>query len=398
MRHSRQISIAVIILLAVIGCSFVLTGIWRDSRSADERLAEIEAARAIPDSENAATIYNELLRDPNAATPLAYVPESVDTQIVGRTIREPWPSRDYPELGAWVKNYQSVIDRLLEVSRFEKCRFPISIDVAVTSQMDRVVSMRQWGFLLSMVANNDIAEGRVEAAMAKWQGIVRMADHLRQQPTMMDHLVANPIAELALTSAARFVMSGDATESHLRGIEAMGVPMKDRWAQHLDEVRLIEDLRSGKLTEQFSLLDHVRYRLVSFRMKRAVNSTTGGALNQSSSDAAGHRYHGCVAAARGVRILIALRRYKDANGHWPGSLDEIKPSLSEEILTDPFNRGPFVYKPSGDTFRLYSRGRNNIDEDGRWESDAWESGVNDDWLVWPPPNRTRNPNSQGSSE
>jgi hypothetical protein len=57
-------------LLLVIAGLLVMTGIRRDRRSADERLAEIEAARAIPDAENAALIYSQLLQDPNAAAVL----------------------------------------------------------------------------------------------------------------------------------------------------------------------------------------------------------------------------------------------------------------------------------------------------------------------------------------
>lgn len=392
-RRRRVWLIATIVpLVAIVALILWATCSWRDSRSADERLAEIEGARAIPDSENAAMIYNQLLQDPNASSPLDYVPESLDPQIVNRGIREPWLSEDQSKLAAWLKEHQFLIDRLLEVSRFEKCRFPISIDVVLTSQVDRAAPMRQWGFLLSMAANNDIAEGRVDAAMAKWQAILRMADHMRQQPTLIDHIIANGIEELAPPSLAGFVATGDVTESRLREIEAMYLPMKDGWAQHLKEIQLIEGLRSRKLTEQFSALDRLRYHLVSFQMRRAVNPATGWTFNQSPSDMTGHKYRRCIATARGVRILVTLRRYKNANGRWPESLDEIKASLSEEVLTDPFNKGSFIYKPVGDTFRLYSRGKNGIDENGKWESDAWESGVNDDWLIWPP--RRRDPGAQ----
>ena len=55
-------------LFAVIICFLWAAGLFRDHPDADERLAEIEAARAVPDSENAATIYAGLFRDPKAAT------------------------------------------------------------------------------------------------------------------------------------------------------------------------------------------------------------------------------------------------------------------------------------------------------------------------------------------
>jgi hypothetical protein len=72
-----------------------------------------------------------------------------------------------------------------------------------------------------------------------------------------------------------------------------------------------------------------------------------------------------------------LRHYRNKNGHWPQTLDEIKSSLSEEVLTDPQNNGLFVYKLTDDGFTLYSKGKNNIDEAGSKIDGA------DDWPIWP---------------
>ena len=80
---------------------------------------------------------------------------------------------------------------------------------------------------------------------------------------------------------------------------------------------------------------------------------------------------------RGNRILIALRRYKNKTGHWPQNLNQIKSSLSKETFTDPYNNGSFVYKLTDEGFKLYSKGPDNIDEDGRYKQGA------DDWSIWP---------------
>ena len=77
---------------------------------------------------------------------------------------------------------------------------------------------------------------------------------------------------------------------------------------------------------------------------------------------------------KGCQILIALRRYKNRNGHWPQSLDDIKKLTSAENFVDPLNGGSFVYARTDDGFKLYSKGNYNIDEDGEYP---------DDWLIWP---------------
>ncbi|MHC4745460.1 MAG: hypothetical protein ACYS8Z_26395, partial [Planctomycetota bacterium] len=90
---------------------------------------------------------------------------------------------------------------------------------------------------------------------------------------------------------------------------------------------------------------------------------------------------------------IALRRYKNRHGRWPQNLDEIKSQVPAQILVDPANNGPFLYKLTADGFELYSIGRNKIDENGKYmRNDPDEP---DDWPIWPPyKTRTRKANTQ----
>jgi hypothetical protein len=82
-----------------------------------------------------------------------------------------------------------------------------------------------------------------------------------------------------------------------------------------------------------------------------------------------------------VHILVALRRYKNKHGAWPQSLDDIQSQVPEEMLIDTFNSDNFVYKLTDNAFKLYSKGKNNVDEDGRYRDPQ------DDWPIWPPRSR-----------
>jgi len=86
----------------------------------DEEFAALNAKYAIPDSENAATIYNALREayDPNTMHP-----DSSDPNIVILTRREPWSSRDYPELAKWLEDQQNTIEKLIEASRINSCQY-----------------------------------------------------------------------------------------------------------------------------------------------------------------------------------------------------------------------------------------------------------------------------------
>jgi len=357
-------------LFAVIICFLWAGGLFRDHPDADERLAEIEAARAVPDSENAATIYAGLFRDPKAATLLDYCPEFLKPPAFNQRLYGPWTSTNHPELAAWIQEHQHIIDRLLDASHLEKCRFAVNLDIVQVMSVADLSSMRQWAFLLSFAANNDVAEGRNGDALAKWGCILRMGNHLRQRPMLIDHLVADATGKIALQRIAWFVVEGSSTETHLQTIEAMPLPVADDWPERFAKIRLIEDLMKQRMLEGFGPLARFRYRLFSL----FFNSGTGGTMKGPDIDNAGREYRHCIAGARGIRILVALKRYKNATGRWPASLDEIESTLPAEILTDPLSGGPFVYKPTPDSFRLYSRGPNKIDEDG----------AADDWLICPP--------------
>jgi hypothetical protein len=97
-----------------------------------------------------------------------------------------------------------------------------------------------------------------------------------------------------------------------------------------------------------------------------------------------HKIYLVAAADRiGSQLMIALRRYKNKTGRWPQSLDEVKPFAPAETFIDPANNSSFVYRLTDDSFILYSKGKNNIDEEGKRDRWPYEKNGADDWLIWP---------------
>lgn len=81
---------------------------------------------------------------------------------------------------------------------------------------------------------------------------------------------------------------------------------------------------------------------------------------------------------RGTRVVVALRRYKNANGKWPDNLRQAAQFGPEDVFADGYG-GPFVYKSVGNNFVLYSKGKNGIDDGGEHNK---QTGL-DDWVIWP---------------
>jgi len=376
-RVKRLCLVAAIALMAAAICALFLL---RDRRSADERLAEIEAARAIPDTQNAARIYNDLLEDPHAMSLPNSLPDAFWNGPGFYQRRDaPWRTEDCPELAAWIEGCTPIIDRLAEASQLDACRFRITIDIFDLSAMERTSSMGLWAFLLTFAANNDLAENRPDAAVPKWRCLIQMGNHLRQQPCDFDHMEASLTTELTLKSMARFVATGHPAPKHLQDIEAMPLPLADDWQHHLKQIRLIEDLTTRKTRESLSLSKRLTSSLSPRRMKRVLNRAFGPD-EETTTKSIGKRYRQNIAVSRGLHILTALRRHRTLTGQWPQGLHEIKASVPETLWTDPLNGDPFIYRRLQDSFELYSKGLNGIDDRGRADPNG-----PDDIPIWIPP-------------
>ncbi|HUW18389.1 MAG TPA: hypothetical protein VMW16_03730 [Sedimentisphaerales bacterium] len=336
----------------------VLALLWLSDRltlqSAEQQLAAIEAARAIPDSENAAVIYNEVL----ANTDLV----SGQPSFLGMDgMRGPWLSEDHPEAAEWLQAHQSQISRIVEASRKQKCRFPIPIETAGrTQEMNLLQAVRQWAQLLVSAANNDMADGRTDAALQKYLCLIRMGAHFREQPDMTKLLVGTAIEALALGHLKRLILQADVSNEDLAMIQAAVSNIKDTWDQDMAPVIEVQ-----------KLIERTHLTLLA-RLKKILLSTDRKLLERARQI-----YLRILAERRAIHILAGLRRYKDAHGRWPQDLGVLRESVQQEILVDPINGGAFVYKLNENGFTLYSKGQNNIDEDGS------RKGVADDWLIWP---------------
>jgi len=367
--------VAFAILIVAIGCYFLLKAGLLDFQTVDEQLAAIKAAHAIPDAENAAIIYYQLIQDYDKSL---LSPDFMDNDLDYQTSREPWLSKDIPELAEWLKDRQDIISTLLLASKKEKCRFPIITDVQqMLVQMEHRSAMRRWARLLVRAANNDIAEGRIDAGIQKCSCLIQMGNHLCQQPVLIDYLVGIAVEDLALGSMKTFILEGDVSEKHLKTIEAAIPQTKDNWAEVSSKLIEFEALYERK---SVGLFDRLKFAWQGIRFEGTVERIQEIYLRQ-------------LAYRRGSRILIALRRYKNTNGRWPQTLDGIKNLAPADILIDPINGGSFVYKLTEENFILYSKGKNNIDEGGIHKVTfdpnglEWLKTEKDDWLIWPPKSR-----------
>jgi hypothetical protein len=149
----------------------------------------------------------------------------------------------------------------------------------------------------------------------------------------------------------------------------------------MDRIKQVEELTQWKFKEQLGLIRRLKYEFQYglFGNKRKYEEVRF--INNR-----------ILTSKRGIHILIALKRYKNKYSKWPEDLDEIKSMVAEQFLVDPLSNRSFVYKLTDDGFMLYSKGKNKIDEGGRYTTNGL-----DDWPIWPPRRRISQSKQKGKN-
>jgi len=92
------------------------------------------------------------------------------------------------------------------------------------------------------------------------------------------------------------------------------------------------------------------------------------------------------ASRRATQLSYAVHIFKEQNGRWPQSIDELPSRFSATMRTDPFTGGQFGYRVDENGPVIYSLSENGQDDGGqhstRWDDE--KAGESDDHVFWPP--------------
>lgn len=285
------------------------------------------------------------------------------------TLWLPWTSAEYPELRQWLDTHRNRIDRLMDATAKPACCFPLAPKPGRMGLFDVPLgAFRQHAHLLRRDANNDMAEGRIAAGLAKYRAIVSMGRHLETQPAAA-HLSSGIACEaIGLHHLIEFVVTGPATEQDLNTLAIDNSDLQDQWKSLSPDISRVRAVFARGLEDR---------RRPDFRLYQWYRSVRYGE-DGWHGDRTGELYRRVLCERRAINVLIELRRFRNRTGHWPDQLEEIAPSVDPAALIDPQNGGPNVYQRIEEGFRLYSTGPNGKDENGEH---TWNGP--DDWPIWP---------------
>jgi hypothetical protein len=439
----------------------------------DKELAQLQARYAVPDSENAAIVYNQILADWKQKEPNEPNLSRDEVDFVRRNF---WLTKDQPEAATYIKYYRDTLDQLVKVSIFEKCSFSIADNpFKMSDQLELTGAIRRWAHLLVIAGNNNVAEGNSNEGIEKYLALLRISQQLCQQLTPINKMVGIALEALAMGRINDFVISKDANEFYLGKLEQAVSAIKHDWNSDLTGFIDYDKLEAkniwGVMCYQVNVQSKIRFSrdpseiFKEHARKQLAKGNTAEAklamlqlnsygywwkkfmkaytipywfympetpeklgkiidvsyekhyamtkpdfdwpkepesppefhftinikklvelmvnINKSTYPGLHNIYLRIATQQRGAQLIIALKRYKNANGHWPDSLDDVKTLVSAETFIDPMNNSSFVYKRTDDGFTLYGKGKNGIDENGKYENNWPAKPGADDLLIWP---------------
>ncbi|MCK5565521.1 MAG: hypothetical protein KAJ07_09770 [Planctomycetes bacterium] len=182
----------------------------------DDELAALEAKRAIPDDQNAAAIYNELMETYDSGDhDLDFLPDKIE----GLTYDKPWTEKDSPELAQWIKDKDSTIELLVVAATFDQCYFPVSNNPFDMTRFDYKRSLGDWAQLLIRSANYDLGQGLIDKGLNKTLSVFQIAKHVYQQSSMIHYLSAVAIENMTLSKLNRIIIEQPLSDEQLELIE-----------------------------------------------------------------------------------------------------------------------------------------------------------------------------------
>jgi len=194
----------------------------------DKELQKLQTKYSIPPEENAAIFYDQLMKTYDVNDYYIFDIVDFDSDTFDKIFRNPWRSKDYPEIAYRLNHIQRAIDTLVEISEIKQCVFPI-IDFVSQIESGRHSALRRWARLLVIAINNDIAEGRIDKAMKKFATILQMAKHQYQQPASINVSTGIGIESLALLHFNRIIIESTAMDEQLNILEKTFQDIKNDW-------------------------------------------------------------------------------------------------------------------------------------------------------------------------
>lgn len=366
----------------------------------------------IPDSENAAVIYEKIFKeysdtslskggyDMVSRTVVASYKSTLEDTGFWTNQRESNPAL-WNEVGQALAKQKPIIDQIEVAVSKPNYRFPVTKpDTVFPDPRMFKIGAKKRGItrLLYADALFNATEGNMPQALRSVDLGFKFNKYLNSEPFLISYL--GRVACISITSRALQDVSqlGHINEAQarqlydtlsgmemqksyldsLKGERVLGISLLSGYRKALPRASLyIEEsgyldmmdrsIKAARFTYRESasrnlLVDKRKLPYFAFMSR---NTGIADVLNKSLL-----KRDECIASVTGSQIFLALLAYKDKFDAYPRNLAELRAKLGWELKKDPFSGKDFIYRRQGKGFILYSLGTNMKDDGGLAPKDA----------------------------
>ena len=210
-----------------------------------QELLEIKREHLSRGVENAADQY-EIIFDEYGETVFFF--NFHDKYIEELTLSGPWNPDIYPSLNSWISGFEPTIQKIVDASKIEQCRFDIPYDLAsMEPQLKRINQIKGWTRLMIRSANRDLFAGNRQQALETLLAVTGMAQHLYQQQTLFDQAGAFHIELLGARAMETFIIDHCDDPNTLSQIARVFAELDPQWAGNWPDILLREKLTAKNL-------------------------------------------------------------------------------------------------------------------------------------------------------
>lgn len=363
-KSKRKISFFLRLSLGILVAIASLALYIKQRPTIEDELEAINARYAIPDEENAALIYAQLLFDPNL-TPkkvdLSKQPSGAEIEQQSKAVSgirsrfeqrnvydgplhtKPWHRAKDPKLAQWIDGLEHSLNIIAQGAEIKHCFLPAPPNRDTTYSYSHLIPdlLSAYNRILQSSAYLDWGEGCHARLILKAQLQIAIGRHL-QAPPFSGFLSGIQCEKegLSLLNQTLIHMNLRDYPISLESLCSDLDDLKNTWdtihtaITHLESTYAKLDRR-----EQFASA------LRRLDIEDLVDLLSYGDHHDAGSPKSYlyRAYHDLLSHRRRHRLLIEMRRFKDKTGDWPHTLDPILGSLSQETLQEIAETTPFIH-------------------------------------------------------
>ena len=368
----------------------------------------------IPDDKNAAILYQQAF---------AFLPKGDDFELLAEFLSDDEersaqvPIRDIERI---IAKSTFALDLLEKAAARPACRFPVDWESGYEALLPHLSGVRYSARLLAAKAVLDAMDGRTSEAFDDVTLILRMTNHVSAEPSLISQLVRLVCQFMAVDALNRIVEISRPDTPHayhmykaLRRVDNMapfthaiegercagllafdwiesnplfglgplpGTPNHPRLENWSARARFLVSLPSFRedeilflrLSEESVALSRQPYRRIKDRAAAVEDASKRfGRYVIFREMSSGPALGAAQARDRAIALIglaqhsMALEAHRNATGHYPTSLVELRKKVDWPLPKDPFSGKDFIYNKAGKGYLIYSIGPNMKDEGGK---------------------------------